>query len=73
MPDSFADPPFIRARSRRQALDFSLALLSQDMYMAGSIILLLSAFTVFGTLLSDILLAVTDPRISFTEQGREVK
>ena len=26
-----------------------------------------------GTLLSDILLALTDPRISFTEQGREAK
>jgi peptide/nickel transport system permease protein len=48
--------------------DLFQALLSQDMYLAGSIILLLSAFTVFGTLLSDILLALTDPRISFTEQ-----
>ena len=53
--------------------DLFQALLSQDMYMAGSIILLLSTFTVFGTLLSDILLAVTDPRISFTEQGKEAK
>lgn len=39
------------------------ALTSQDMYLAGSFILLLSALTVFGTLLSDILLAWADPRI----------
>lgn len=39
------------------------ALLSQDMYLAGSIILLLSTMTVIGTLLSDILLAWADPRI----------
>lgn len=39
------------------------ALTSQDMYLAGSFILLLSAMTVIGTLISDILLAVVDPRI----------
>lgn len=39
------------------------ALTSQDMYLAGSIIFILSALTVFGTLLSDLLLAVIDPRI----------
>jgi peptide/nickel transport system permease protein len=39
------------------------ALTSQDMYLAGSFILLLSTMTVIGTLLSDILLAVVDPRI----------
>jgi peptide/nickel transport system permease protein len=39
------------------------ALLSQDMYLAGSFILLLSALTVIGTLISDILLAWADPRI----------
>ncbi len=39
------------------------ALISQDMYLAGSFILLLSALTVIGTLISDILLAVLDPRI----------
>ncbi len=39
------------------------ALITQDMYLAGSFILLLSALTVLGTLLSDILLAVADPRI----------
>ena len=41
------------------------ALLSQDMYLAGAFILLLSALTVAGTLLSDILLAVADPRVRY--------
>jgi peptide/nickel transport system permease protein len=41
------------------------ALLSQDSYMAGSIIMFLSFLTVIGTLLSDILLGVLDPRIRF--------
>ncbi|MCC6165658.1 MAG: ABC transporter permease [Caldilineaceae bacterium] len=39
------------------------ALTSQDMYLAGSFILLLSTLTVVGTLISDILLAIVDPRI----------
>jgi peptide/nickel transport system permease protein len=39
------------------------ALLSQDMYLAGSFILMLSTLTVIGTLVSDILLAALDPRI----------
>ena len=39
------------------------ALTSQDMYLAGSFLLLLSTLTVVGTLLSDILLAWVDPRI----------
>jgi peptide/nickel transport system permease protein len=39
------------------------ALISQDMYLAGSFILMLSVLTVIGTLLSDILLAWLDPRI----------
>lgn len=39
------------------------ALTSQDMFLAGSFILLLSTLTVIGTLLSDILLAWADPRI----------
>jgi len=39
------------------------ALLSQDMYLAGSLIFLLSALTVIGTLISDLLLAWLDPRI----------
>jgi len=39
------------------------AIQMQDMYMAGSFILVLSALTVVGTLVSDILLALSDPRI----------
>ena len=39
------------------------ALMSQDMYLAGSFLLLLSLLTIIGTLISDILLAVVDPRI----------
>ncbi len=39
------------------------ALTSQDMYLAGSFLLLLSTMTVLGTLISDILLAWVDPRI----------
>jgi len=41
------------------------ALLSQDMYLAASSIMFLSAMTVIGMFLSDILLAVVDPRIRF--------
>ncbi|RIK39788.1 MAG: ABC transporter permease [Chloroflexi bacterium] len=39
------------------------ALTTQDMYLAGSFILLLSGLTVIGTLLSDLLLVWVDPRI----------
>lgn len=39
------------------------ALLVQDMYLAGSIVFILSTLTVIGTLISDILLAWVDPRI----------
>jgi peptide/nickel transport system permease protein len=41
------------------------SLLSQDMYLAGSFIMMLSTLTVIGTLLSDILLAWLDPRIRY--------
>jgi peptide/nickel transport system permease protein len=41
------------------------ATLSQDMYLAGSIVLILNALTVIGTFISDILLAWLDPRIRF--------
>jgi peptide/nickel transport system permease protein len=41
------------------------ALQSQDMYLAGSFVLILSSLTVIGTLLSDLLLAVVDPRIKY--------
>ncbi|PZF80807.1 ABC transporter permease [Jiangella anatolica] len=39
------------------------ALQSQDMYLAGSIILILSVLTVIGTLISDVALAWLDPRV----------
>jgi peptide/nickel transport system permease protein len=39
------------------------SLMNQDMYLAGSFIMILSFLTVIGTLISDILLAFTDPRI----------
>lgn len=39
------------------------SLLSQDMFLAGSIILLIGVMTVIGTLLSDILLGIVDPRV----------
>ncbi|WP_196257784.1 ABC transporter permease [Pelagibacterium limicola] len=42
------------------------ALKMQDMYLAGSFILILSVFTVIGTLISDILLAWSDPRIRYS-------
>lgn len=42
------------------------ALLSQDMFLAGSVVMILSALTLIGTLLSDIILAWLDPRIRGT-------
>ncbi len=39
------------------------SLLSQDMFLAGAIILLIGVMTVVGTLLSDILLGFIDPRV----------
>jgi peptide/nickel transport system permease protein len=41
------------------------ALMSQDMYLAGSFIMILSTLTVIGTLISDLLLAIVDPRIRY--------
>jgi peptide/nickel transport system permease protein len=41
------------------------ALQNQDMYLAGSFILILSTLTVLGTVISDILLAWVDPRIRY--------
>jgi len=43
------------------------ALLNQDMYLAGSWLLLMAVLTVIGTLLSDILLAWLDPRIRLSK------
>jgi peptide/nickel transport system permease protein len=41
------------------------SLTSQDMYLAGSIVLILSIVTIIGVLLSDILLSWLDPRIRY--------
>lgn len=45
------------------------AVMSQDMYLAGSITLILSILTVVGMLISDILLAWADPRIRYGGLG----
>ncbi|RLE06853.1 ABC transporter permease [Candidatus Aerophobetes bacterium] len=47
------------------------ALISQDMYLAGSIIMLLTFLTVIGTLISDLLLAWVDPRIRYGKEGTQ--
>jgi peptide/nickel transport system permease protein len=39
------------------------SLMSQDMYLAGAFVLLICALTLIGSLISDILLALADPRI----------
>jgi peptide/nickel transport system permease protein len=44
------------------------ALIAQDMFLAGTIILLLGVMTVIGTFISDLLLMWVDPRIRL---GRE--
>lgn len=41
------------------------ALLAQDMYLAGAILMFLAFLTVIGTIISDILLALIDPRIKY--------
>ena len=46
------------------------ALLAQDMYLAGSITLLLTFLVVIGTFISDLLLMLIDPRIRYEAQGR---
>ncbi len=46
------------------------ALQSQDVYLAGSFLLLLGILTVFGMFVSDILLAFLDPRIRLTGEAR---
>lgn len=41
------------------------SLMAQDFYVAGSLLMITSALTIIGTLISDILLAWADPRIRF--------
>ena len=45
---------------------FLSALQSQDMYLAGAFVLLISALTIVGMLISDVLLAWLDPRIRYS-------
>lgn len=45
------------------------ALLSQDMYLAGSLLMVLSIMGVLGTLVSDLLLVLLDPRIRLEQGG----
>jgi peptide/nickel transport system permease protein len=47
------------------------ALQSQDMYLAGSFLMMLAVLTVIGMLVSDVLLALLDPRIRL--EGRAQK
>jgi peptide/nickel transport system permease protein len=44
------------------------ALIAQDMFLAGSIVLMLGTLTVIGTLISDLLLMWVDPRIRLGRQ-----
>ncbi|WP_105614758.1 ABC transporter permease [Vallitalea okinawensis] len=46
------------------------ALQSQDVYLSGGILLISASLVVFGTLISDILLAVLDPRIKHMEESK---
>ena len=41
------------------------SLIAQDMFLAGTIILLLGIMTVIGTFISDLVLMWVDPRIRF--------
>lgn len=47
------------------------ALQSQDMYLAGSFLMFLAVLTVFGVLVSDIALAILDPRIRLQGGARK--
>ncbi len=42
------------------------ALLAQDMFLASSIVMIISALTIIGILISDIILALVDPRIRYS-------
>lgn len=46
------------------------ALQSQDVYLSGGILLISASLVVFGTLISDLLLAVLDPRIKHMEESK---
>jgi peptide/nickel transport system permease protein len=46
------------------------ALMNQDMYLAGTMVMMLSSLTVVGTLISDLLLLWLDPRIRYEKRER---
>jgi len=46
------------------------ALLNEDMYLAGTIIMFLCFLTLIGTFISDLLLVLVDPRIQYEGHGR---
>jgi peptide/nickel transport system permease protein len=46
------------------------ALQSQDVYLSGGILLISATLVVIGTLISDLLLAVLDPRIKYLEESK---
>jgi len=46
------------------------ALESQDMYLAGSFLMFLAVLTIIGIFISDILLALLDPRIRFGDSAK---
>ncbi len=46
-----------------------MALMAQDMYLAGSSLMLLTGLAVIGTLVSDICLVLVDPRIRYEKKG----
>lgn len=46
------------------------SLFSEDMYLAGSMLMVLSLLGVFGTLVSDLLLLWLDPRIRYERTGK---
>ena len=47
---------------------FLRALLDQDIYLSGAILLMYSTLTILGTFLSDVILALLDPRIRYGER-----
>ena len=47
---------------------FLTALLDQDVYLSGAILLMYATLTILGTFLSDVLLGLLDPRIRYGER-----
>ena len=47
------------------------ALIAQDLFLAGTILLMLAVLTVIGTFISDLILMWIDPRIRFGLEGEK--